>query len=42
MIRSRKNRTAGKVKFETLLIVGLVLGWFILQALVLPQLGVST
>jgi hypothetical protein len=44
MLRSRRNRTsvAGKAKHEALIIILLLLGWFTLQAFVLPRLGVST
>ncbi len=32
----------GKIQSDVLLVVGLLLGWFILQSFVLPRLGVST
>jgi len=42
MFCKRSGRPAGKVKFETLIIILLLLGWFLLQAVVMPKLGVST
>ena len=42
MLRSRIRRAAGKAKTETILIIALLLGWFALQAFVLPKLGIST
>jgi hypothetical protein len=38
----RTRRVAGRVKSETLLVIVLLLGWFVLQVFVLPKLGVST
>ncbi len=40
--RFRRRRRAAKAKHEALVIILLLLGWFMLQAFVLPKLGVST
>ena len=37
-----RNTPSGKVAVESLLIIGLLLGWFALQTWVLPSLGVPT
>jgi hypothetical protein len=36
------NRNRGNFTMEILLVLGIVAGWFVLQAWVLPKLGVPT
>lgn len=36
------NRERGNFAMEILLVLGIVAGWFVLQAWVLPKLGVPT
>ncbi len=40
--RSIGRKFPGKANIDFLLVVGMLLGWFALQAFVLPGLGVST
>ena len=42
MVREMNRLHAGKASFDLLFVVGLIAGWFVLQAFVLPGLGVST
>ena len=42
MGRTQRQRAAGKVKSETLLIIVFLVGWFALQMFVLPKLGIMT
>ncbi len=42
MTDTRTKPTAGKVNLETLFLVGLIGGWFLLQIVVFPKLGIST
>ncbi len=36
------EQSSGKAKLDFLLVMGMLLGWFLLQSFVLPGLGVST
>jgi len=42
MVRSRGLARCGKANLDGLLVVGLLGGWFVLQAFVLPGMGIST
>ena len=42
MFRSHVRRFAGQAKSEMLIFIVLLLGWFVLQAFLLPRLGIST
>ena len=42
MSHSDEKKPRGKANLDLLMVGGLLAGWFVLQAFVLPGLGVST
>ena len=42
MSQSDEKKPRGKVSVDLLMVGGLLVGWFALQAFVLPGMGVST
>ncbi len=42
MWAKRGAERAGKSNLDFVLVIGMLLGWFLLQAIVLPRMGVST